>query len=74
MNCYHGLPSNETIPCYKKIESSVWPAKKKNRGEESTEFGGKENSKNTLINSKLKFYVKKFIAESEAGRPTGFLS
>lgn len=47
---------------------------KKNRGEESTEFGGKENSKNTLINSKLKFYVKKFIAESEAGRPTGFLS
>lgn len=48
--------------------------KKKNRGEESTEFGGKENSENTLINSKLKFYIKKFIAESEAGRPTGFLS
>lgn len=47
---------------------------KKNRGEESTEFGGKENFENTLINSKLKFYIKKFIAESEAGRPTGFLS
>lgn len=35
---------------------------------------GKENSENTLINSKPKFYIKKFIAENQAGRPTGFLS